>query len=106
MSGPARLPVFNVRKDYSVTPINTGAYVQLSTSLGQNIKELEIFNSCGSIMQLAIGPAGSESVLPFMILPGGNGIIKCLLNAGMRLAVIAVDANSGAVGNLVINGYA
>lgn len=101
------VPVFNVRNVYSTTNVTTGAYVELSPSLPNTMKELEIFDTSGSVLQLAIGPSGSESPLPFMVLPGGNvpSRVSCLLNQGMRLSIKAVD-NSATAGQLIINGYA
>lgn len=107
MRTKASVPVLNLRNVYGTTPVTTAAYVELSPSLPANLKELEIFDTSQSVLQLAIGPSGSEVDLPFMVLPGGNvpSRVNCLLNAGMRLSIKAVDQNATS-GQLIINGYA
>lgn len=93
--------VLQVRNDYSVTPVTTGAYVQLVASLSQDIKELEIFDSSGQTLAIATGGAGSE-VDRFYIIPGGNGRVIENIPSGTRVSVIAISANA-TVGELTIN---
>ena len=83
------------------TPVTTSAYTELDAALDEDIKSIEIFDSSGECLVLAVGAAGSESDLCY-IMPGGNGLIPILLNQGERLAVKAVSANT-ASGNLYIN---
>ena len=90
-----------VRNAYGVTPVTTGAYVQLVAALAQDAKELEIFDSSGQTLAIAIGGAGSE-VDQFYITPGGNGRIIENIPAGVRVSIIAISADS-TVGELVVN---
>lgn len=98
-------PVQVIRNAYASTNVTTGAWVQLDSALNQNSNHLEIFDSSGSTLKLAIGAASAEVELPFYIVPGGNGMIPVTLSAGQRLAIRAVDANA-TTGQLVINFYA
>lgn len=95
--------VFDLRNDYTGTNVTTAAIVELSSSIPENCRELEVFDSSGQTMELYYGPSGSE-VSALKILPGGNGRISCILNKGMRLGVKAVSATAN-VGELTINAY-
>lgn len=94
----------NILLDYVLTPVDTVAWVEITATVGSvPVKRLEVFDSSGEVLQLAIGPSGSESPSIF-ILPGGNGLVSVDVAAGSRLSVKAVSgtANSGL---LVINLY-
>ena len=93
--------VLIVRNAYGVTPVTTGAYVQLVAALAQDIKELEVFDSSGQTLAIATGAAASE-VDRFYISPGGNGRIIENIPAGVRVSIIAISANA-TVGELVVN---
>jgi hypothetical protein len=92
--------VHSIRYDYAV-PVTTAAYVEISSSLPKNCRFVEIFDSSGSTMELAYGPAGSE-VKAINIIPGGNELRPLILNAGMRLSLKAISANATA-GECTIN---
>lgn len=99
------LPVAAFLIDTSSANITTGAYSQIVASASsKNSRMLEIFNSTSSVLQLAIGAAGAEVVMPFYIMPGGNGAIMCMISMGQRISVKAVDANA-TLGLLIINQY-
>ena len=100
---PGNAPVQMIRNDYSSTNVTTSAWVQLDSSLDQDVTELEIFDSSGSTLKLGIGAAGAEVDL-IHIMPGGNGKIECLISKGVRLAVKAVSANA-TTGELTMNLY-
>lgn len=95
--------VFSIRNDYAVTPVTTGAYVQIHASIPANARIVEIFDSSGSTLQFSYGPAGSE-VVALNVVPGGNELRPCLLNQGMALSLKAIDA-SATVGEFVLNAF-
>lgn len=95
-------PVQVIRNAYGSTNVTTGAWVQLDSALDQNVSAIEVFDSSGSVLKLAIGASGSEKELPYYILPGGQGRVALLLPKGARLAIRAVDTNATS-GQLVIN---
>lgn len=96
------VPLQKILLNATSTNITTAAYVQLDDSLDHTPSFIEIFNSTGSILVLAVGAAGAEQDLSFYIFPGGNGKLGLILSRGMRLTVKAVDANATA-GFLLLN---
>lgn len=100
---PGNAPIQRIRNDYSSTNVTTSAYVELDAALDGDITELEIFDSSGETLVLAIGASGSE-VDQIYIMPGGNGKIECLLSKGARLAVKAVSGDA-TTGELTMNLY-
>ena len=97
----ANAPVYN---DYTGTSISTSAYVQLIASTTAATKEIEIFDSSGQALYLAIGGAGSE-VNQMIIFPGGNGRVKLTIPASSRVSAKAITGTAN-VGFLAINLYA
>ena len=85
-----------VRNDYSSVNVTTAAYVQLIASTASTSNMLEIFDSSGQTLVLALGAAASE-VDQFYINPGGNGQVPFLIPAGSRVSIKAITAtaNSG-----------
>lgn len=96
-----------IRKDYTAGSVSTSAYTELDSSIDQDISELEIFDSSGSVLKLAVGASGSESDLPFYIVPGGNAnrVGVAGVTRGVRLSIKAVDT-AASTGQLVINCFA
>lgn len=92
-----------IRNDYTVTPVTTGAYVQLIASTSSAYSALEIFDSSGQTLVLAIGAAASE-VDQFIIFPGGNGRIPFTLATAQRISIKALSATAN-VGEIDINFY-
>jgi hypothetical protein len=92
-----------VRNDYTVTAVTTSAYVQLVASTTSLANEIEIFDSSGQTLTLAIGASGSE-VNQINIFPGGNGRIPLSIPAGTRVSIKAISATAS-VGELDINFY-
>lgn len=90
-----------VRNDYTSTNVTTSAYVQLVASTAVEIHSLEIFDSSGSTLKIAIGAAASE-VDQFLVFPGGNGRRDIVIPAGQRISIKAVSATAS-VGELSIN---
>lgn len=89
------------RNSYSMTPVTTAAYVQLVASTTSETNLLDIFDSSGQTLVLAVGGAGSE-VDQIYIVPGGNEKIPLKIPAGSRVSVKAISGNASS-GELVIN---
>lgn len=100
-AGKGSVPVQHIRNDYSSTNVTTSAYVELDSALDGDVSELEIFDSSGQTLVLAIGAAGSEQD-QFYIPPGGLERQTSLLSSGQRLSIKAVSANA-TTGELIIN---
>lgn len=92
-----------VRNDYTSVAVTTAAYTQLIASTTNAYKEVEIFDSSGQTLQLAIGGSGSE-VNKILIFPGGNGRVKLSISASTRISIKAVSATAS-VGEIDINFY-
>jgi hypothetical protein len=101
MAQSGTIPKQLIRNDYSSTNVTTSAYVELDAALDGHTNEIEIFDSGGETMLLALGPVGSESDIMY-IIPGGNGRIKLGLPQGARLSVKAVSGNV-TTGELTMN---
>lgn len=97
----ARSSVNLVTHDHSV-PVTTLAYTELISSTSDIINHLQIFDSSGQMLVLAVGPAASE-VDKLYIFPGGNGGVDLTIPAGSRVSVKAVSANTSG-GYLAITG--
>jgi hypothetical protein len=88
---------------YVVTPVTTGAWVEISAGIGNDMKAIEIFDSSGRLLELGIGGIGVEA-RKILIFPGGNGRIPCDIPTGTRLTLRAIDANA-TVGFFAVNWY-
>ena len=89
--------------DYSLTPVTTGAYVQLIASTAVAINSLQIFDSSGQAMILAVGAPGSE-VDQLYVPPGGSSAGFALsIPAGSAVSYKALTGNA-TNGNLIITG--
>lgn len=97
----ANLPV---RNDYTSVSVTTTVFVQLVASTTAATTEIEIFDSSGQTLALAIGAAASE-VVQINIFPGGNGRIPLLIPAGSRISIKAISATASS-GEININFYA
>lgn len=98
-----KTPVFKTYLDYSVTNVTTAAFVQLIASTVSVCTEIEIFDSSGQLLRLAIGAAAAETDLLY-VFPGGNGRVPCVINASSRISIRAVTATAN-VGFIAINFY-
>lgn len=101
MSHSSGIPKQIIRNDYSSTNVTTGAYVELDASIDGDILEVEIFDSSGQTMVLALGAASAEDDMIY-IMPGGNGRISLIINKLQRLSVKAVSGNATS-GELTMN---
>lgn len=83
--------------------ITTGAYTQLTASLTDDVSEIEVSNSTGKTLVLALGAAASE--VDLMIIPTGGLQRQAVAIAnGERVSVRALNANTS-VGEVNINYY-
>lgn len=89
--------------DYALTPVTTGAYVQLIASTTAVINYMTVFDSSGQTMILATGAPGSE-IDQIYIPPGGNSAGYPLnIPTGTRISLKALSGNATS-GNLIITG--
>lgn len=102
-SQPGRSKVGQLFNDYAVTSVTTAAYTQLIASTSALVNKIEIFDSSGEAMILAVGGAGSE-VDQLIIFPGGNGPVDLLIPSGSRISVKAKTATANS-GFLAVNLY-
>lgn len=93
----------SINEDYSVNNVTTSTYLELSASIGGNVKEIEVFSSTSSVLSLAFGAMGSE-INQVMIFPGGNGRMPVQIPMGTRLSIMSTNVNATS-GNLVMNFY-
>lgn len=89
--------------DYSATPVTSAAYVTLIAATSAAITELEIFDSSGQLMIIAIGAAAAE-VDQVYDFPGGNGRIPLEIAAGSRVSIKAASTTAS-VGYIAVNTY-
>lgn len=87
--------------NYASVNVTTAAYTQIHAAIPFNVKKLQIFDGSGRVMLISLGGAGSE-VAKLYVVPGGNGDIDCVIAAGTRVAIKAIDANA-TTGALIIN---
>jgi hypothetical protein len=91
------------RNAYATTSVTTGAWVELIAATAAVINALQIFDSCGEVLELGVGAAASESRV-LLIPPGGfDAAVPLHIPAGSRVAIKAVSANCTA-GQLVLTG--
>jgi hypothetical protein len=82
-------PVYN---DYTGTPVTTAAYVEVVASVSQNTHKIQIFDSSGETLILAIGGVGAETDLMY-IFPGGIEH-NVFIPIGQRLSIKAKSGNA------------
>lgn len=87
------IPSDHARIDYSGTNVTTAAYVQLLASTSNTIGAIEIFDSSGQTLLLAVGAAASE-VDQIYVIPGGNGRIPITIANGARVSLKAVTGTA------------
>jgi hypothetical protein len=92
-----------VRNDYTSVNVTTAAYVQLVAALSLAATEVEIYDSSGRSLFLALGAAAAE-VDQILIPFGGNGRIPLSIPAGTRVSIKAVSGNA-TTGEINVNFY-
>lgn len=94
-----------IRYTYSGSTVTTSAWTQLSASLPNVVRAVQIFDSSGQTMQLGLGPSGSEIAMPWYIYPGGqNDMIPMVAGPYNRLVIRAISGNA-TQGELDLNLY-
>lgn len=101
------LPVKTLGKTLANSPsihnytsnVTTVAYTQLVASTSALINRLQIFDSSGEVMVLAIGAIGAEQDM-FYIPPGGIDI-DFWIQAGTRISIKAVTNNATSGVNVI-----
>lgn len=92
-------PVYTIVNANASTNIGTGAYVQLDSAMNARCDQIEVHNTSGSPLFLAIGAASSEQDIPFTFAPGylGSEPINVNIQKGVRLSAKSASgtANSG-----------
>ena len=99
----AKTAVTKARNDYSSVNVTTSAYVQLVASLASAVSEVEIFDSSGQTLLLAVGAAASE-VDQIYIFPGGNGRVPLSIASSARVSIKAVSGTASS-GEIAVNFY-
>lgn len=89
--------------DYTGVPVTSAAYVTIVASTAASINLIELFDSSGVAIRLAVGAAASE-VDQCIIIPGGNGQVPLAIPAGSRISYKAVSTSATAGFN-VLNMY-
>ena len=102
-SSVGRAKVNQLFNDYTVTPVTTAAYVQLIASTSAVSNRLEIFDSSGEVLIIAVGAAASE-VDQLYLFPGGNGVIDLAIPTASRISIKSKTATAS-VGLVAINLY-
>lgn len=95
--------VVSTYKDYTAGSVTTAAYTQLIASTAATINLVEVFDSSGEAIILAVGAAASE-VDQFYIFPGGNGPVSLAIPTASRVSIKA-KTNTASVGYQLINFY-
>lgn len=100
---PTRAKVDLLFNDYTLTSVSTAAYTQLIASTSAAASKVEVFDSSGECMILAVGAAASE-VDQFYIFPGGNGPVELSIPSGSRISIKAKTATASS-GFIAVNLY-
>lgn len=96
-----RTSVALIEYDCQSTPVTDSAYAEILASSTDIINKLDVFNSTGATLYLAVGGSGSE-VNKIFIYPSGNDE-DLKIPAGSRLSIKAVSGTSASVGVIRIN---
>lgn len=79
-------------------------WTQIVASTTAKSTKIEIFDSSGEFLELAVGGAGSE-ITQLVIFPGGNGPVELLIPINSRVSLRPLAASAISVGNIAINFY-
>lgn len=78
---------------YATTNVTTGAYVALFTSTSIPTARIQILDTSGKILKIAVGPAGSEVDICSTAV-SGSVTIPYYIPSGSRVSIKAIDANA------------
>ncbi len=87
--------------DYTGSAVTTAAYVTLIASTSAIVNQLQVFDSSGETIIIAVGAAASE-IDQCYVFPGGQGDINLRIPAGSRVSLKAKTATAS-VGYLALN---
>jgi hypothetical protein len=90
------------------THIETGGWTEIISALGASACAIEILNTTGQVLVLAVGAAGEEVELPFYVMPSVEPKLFPVENIsrGARLSMKAIDAEAdGDNTQVLINFY-
>lgn len=92
--------VTSTRTDHTITPVTTGAWVQLVASLSAAVNNLTIFSSSGQELELGIGAAAAETRVLYLPPGGFDSTTPLHLPSGSRISVRAISgtASTGILG--------
>jgi hypothetical protein len=90
---------------YGSGSVTTSAYTTIINSTSISCGNLQLIDTSGKIIKIAVGPAGSE-VDVAVCIPSGTGanagqVVPCYIPAGSRIAIKAIDATASSGYNLV-----
>lgn len=104
---PVGKSLYQVVAATPATHITSAAWVEIEDSLPAPCDAMEILNTTGALLLLAIGALGSEIEKPFYIMPSAEPhIIPYNISKGSRISVKvvgSVDATQD--GDLAINWF-
>lgn len=79
-------------------------WTQIVASTAAKATKIEIFDSSGEFLELAVGGAGSE-VVQLVVFPGGNGSVEIMIPINSRVSLRPLVASAITVGDLAVNFY-
>lgn len=98
-------PVETNRIHCASVSISASVWTTLVAVMKQPASAIEIFNTSGSILQLAIGSAGNEVAIPYYVLPtSARVVIAFEIPGGARLSAKSIDAVP-TTGDLILNSF-
>jgi len=78
---------------YAVQNVTTSAYITLINEMPVTVSAIQIADSSGQLLRIAIGLAGQE--IDIMTTPiSGNIIVPCFILKGSRLSIKAISATA------------
>ena len=97
-------PVYRIGVAMAATTITTAAYVELDSEMDSSCTALDVFNSGANPIYLAIGPASSESPIPYLIPISMTHPVRVniAIKKGVRLSARSLSADV-TTGFLIIN---
>ncbi len=103
-AGAGRAYADSVRYAYSSGAVSTVTWVQLIASTAALINCIQLFDSSGQTLELGTGGAGAETRV-LIIPPGGlDACVPLKIAASTRIAIRALSATTGTVGEIDITG--
>lgn len=85
---------------YASNNVLTSAYTELVSSSPIPISALQICDTSGKILKIAIGASGEEKDI-LVVGPNSNAIFSIYIPKGSRLSIKAVDATASTGYNLM-----